>query len=182
MGRSSHLGLIILEAGQQDCGFFGEQFDERPGVAEPRLGGQGDQGGAVVASANLREISSIEVEEVAAEELVTGSEAAPKSSLRIHSKADPRFFEEMPNRDRRDLDSDHRMSLFAEPMHVEALAAQGNEDRRATRHCEPRPVFQQQGVALGLVKTELSLFPSFVPEMGFHDRSALDKWAYRALC
>jgi hypothetical protein len=38
-----------------------------------------------------------------------------------------------------------------------------------------------QGVRLGLLKTEANVFPSFVPETGLHDRSALGEWASRAL-
>ena len=79
------------------------------------------------------------------------------------------FAEEFLDRPARQLDTDHRVPLRPQPLHIDTLATQRHEYRADRRKIERRPVRFQVRIDMRLVEADLLRVPAVDPESGIHD-------------
>jgi hypothetical protein len=69
---------------------------------------------------------------------------------------------------RAEFDANNLVSSLAQPDHVDALAAKRNKDFSARRSAGPGPELVQLEVSLLLMKSNLILVPTLMPEIFIH--------------
>jgi hypothetical protein len=137
-------------------------------IPPAHLGRQSHQRCAIVCSLDTVQVVRQEVEEVPLQDLDRAAGIAGESATLLMFDLQIVLPKERLDRQPADLHSKYPVAVTGQPEHVEALAAERNEDPRSGGEPERRMVSLEPGVDLLLMKACPVLLPSFYPEIRFH--------------
>ena len=139
-----------------------------PGIALAHLRRQGDQRGAVVERPALRQVLSLQGEEITLQQGDAGDPVAAETTQLIDLGAQVVLLEEVAHGLFRKLHPQHLQSLGGQPGQVQGLAAQRHQDPFARLQSQPRQVAHQVGIDLVQVEADLVVRPAGVPKIRLH--------------
>lgn len=161
--RVAHLG--ILDRQQKNSAFLRQQLSLVRDVALPNIGWQRSQCSAVVDGIDNTDIAGAQRKIIAAQ---NGDIATlPQCEFADTTFADPQrvLFKESRDRNWAQFDANDLMAMLRQPQHVEAFAAERNEDAASGRQVEAGPEAREQRVGCWLVEISASVAPALQPEV-----------------
>jgi len=166
--RPRHFFLRVVQRDQQTL-IGGRQIAvDVAHVVRAHGVGQRHQRGAVIAADAMRQKLRIQLEDVAADDLDAARHIVLAIDGHVRERLEFVFFEELFDRELRQLDAQHRVSLRRDPHHVQRLAAKRHQHPAVLGHAQRRPVLLQQRRDPRLMKMRAPFAPALQPEFRVH--------------